>query len=657
MLADLDRNDGGRLEIVAPAMDRHLYAWGANDSAPGTPGGAQQLSGYPVLVVDPEKVASVVPTTHAITFKPDAASEQQGAIIDTPAVGDIDDDDLEGENERPEIVLGTNEEYAEDLNAGNVTNATLGPLGESGLLGPGNSRLYALQAGGDDDGDPLLDDSTLYPGDWPFPVGIVITGLLPVVGEGITGNPVIGPVECPPQGAAGDTGPNIGTLANNGPAYILNPDASSCYGDDPTNGRPNALSSEQGQGPLQVDRPVLPAVGHPAFGALAPGPLTFFSPAAGIVRALDLALPEYQPTGQDFLAAWNTGSPSGSFQPGFPATVNDLQFLTGPSIADIDGAPGEEAVAGTASKDLAAFSAAGGPADPTRWPKATTDWTVANPLIGSFGTQDTEAGATKVVINATRSGYLHAYRTSAPACSASSWPRFHHDNANSGDWSRDAVLPGRPYDAVVATAGINFRAPGDDLLCGTATRYEIVTSNSPIDESNFAQATPLGGAPDPTAPGSLQSYVPPASALRYIAIRAVDEQGNVGRVLAVDFRGAPPTPPPPGGGGGGGGQGGDGACSNRVIGTSGKDRLRGTPGSDLLRGRAGRDRLSGRGGDDCLKGGRAKDRLRGGGGDDEIRARRGGRDRVRCGAGKDVAYVNPKRDRVGEDCEKVREGG
>ena len=156
---------------------------------------------------------------------------------------------------------------------------------------------------------------------------------------------------------------------------------------------------------------MLPAVGHPAFGAQPEG-LALFVPAAGILRALDLVLPEYQPTGQDFLAGWNTAL--GQFKPGFPAAVNDLQFLTGPSIADLDGLPGEEIIEGTASKDLVAFNSAGLPVDPTRWPKATTDWTVAMPLIGSFGSIDTEDDATKVVVSATRSGYLSAYATDAP---------------------------------------------------------------------------------------------------------------------------------------------------------------------------------------------------------------------------------------------------
>jgi hypothetical protein len=72
------------------------------------------------------------------------------------------------------------------------------------------------------------------------------------------------------------------------------------------------------------------------------------APAAGLGRALDVALPDYQPTGQDFLAAWSvTGG--GQLRPNFPQPVNDLQFLTGPSVADLDGRSGQEIVEGTAS--------------------------------------------------------------------------------------------------------------------------------------------------------------------------------------------------------------------------------------------------------------------------------------------------------------------
>jgi hypothetical protein len=525
VLADLDGD--GRQELIAAGMDRHVYAWSTEDSAPNQPGGAADVPGFPVLVVDPSKVQSIDPQTHAVTFRSDAASLMQGSIIDTPAIGDIDGDGT------PEIVVGTNEEYDEPLNAGNVTTGTFSLLGELGqladavdLLSFGNSRVYALSAQGDPDHETDPDPSdAILPG-WPFAPGIVNTELLPVVGEGVTGAPVIAPVDC---ASGGSPGQRVGVLSNNGPAYVLNPDGSSCYGNDPGSGRANALESDFATSPQKYDSPVVPAVGLPAFGDLGGPSPSFLSPAAGLVRALDVAAPDYQ-GGQDFIGAWN--SETGQAQPGFPATMNDLQFITGPSVGDIDGLPGQEVLDGSASMDLAAYSAAGTPLP--GWPKLTTDWTVANPLIGSFGTRDIAAGARKKVVSMTRSGYLDVYLTTAPSCSPSSWPRFHHDNANSGDYSRDAVAPGRPYTGHTRSASITWKAPGDDLLCGTADRYEVVTSNDPIDAADFGSAEPLADPPDPAAPGSLQSYELPPSAKRYVAVRAVDEQGNVGRARLFD---------------------------------------------------------------------------------------------------------------------------
>jgi hypothetical protein len=182
--------------------------------------------------------------------------------------------------------------------------------------------------------------------------------------------------------------------------------------------------------------------------------------------------------------------------------------------------------------DLNAFSVAGN--ELAGWPKLTTDWMVTNPTIGSFGTLDTAAGSRKTVISETRSGYIHAYSTSAPACSPSTWPRFHHDDANSGDYARDAKLPGKPFGLAATATRITFRAPGDDLLCGTAHHYQIVTSASPITAANFRSAQTLPGAPTPGGAGAAQSYTLPAAAKRYVAIRAVDEAGNVGLPAAVD---------------------------------------------------------------------------------------------------------------------------
>jgi hypothetical protein len=157
---------------------------------------------------------------------------------------------------------------------------------------------------------------------------------------------------------------------------------------------------------------------------------------------------------------------------------------------------------------------------------------VANPAIGSFGQDETDSDSRQTVIAATRAGTLFAYGTDAPACSPASWPRFHHDNANSGNLDRDAVSPGKPYDVRADRRSITFTAPGDDLLCGRAAAYEMVTSEEPI-AGDFRGAREMEG-PEPAAAGARQSFEIPANVKGFVAIRARDEQGNVGRAVLLE---------------------------------------------------------------------------------------------------------------------------
>ena len=517
--ADLDRDDGGKLEVIVAGMDRHVYAF--QDNGAGVPG-------YPVMVVDTSKVQSVDGETHRVAFKSDAgAGDKQGAIIDTPAVGNVAGD------ARPEIVVGTNEEYdhggsegGANIGGGNAISAQV--LAATGQIANANSRLFAIKPEGERDGDLRTPDWSA-PG-WPVKMTLLMKGLLPVVGEGVTGAPALAPITCP----SGGEGLKIGAFANTGVGYVFNGDGTSCLGRSATGD--NAMDTDQGGG---GDRPTFPAVGHPAFGNFAGG-ISFLGPTAGVLRAADLILTEYQNGGQDFISAWDPTT--GKFRPGFPAQMNDLQFITGPSVADIDGNDREELLAGSAYLDLQAYNGDGSRVD--HFPKLTSDWMVANPLIGSFGTFDTDAGASKVVVASTRSGLVLAYRTKAPACSPGSWPKFHHDLANTGDYTRDAVNPGRPVEVKLFQQGLGFKAPGDDLMCGKAARYELVSSDSAITGATFDEGTPIPVALKPGEPGAQQAIELGGSLQRYLALRAVDEQGNVGPVQLISTRDPLPGAPP-----------------------------------------------------------------------------------------------------------------
>jgi hypothetical protein len=529
VLARLDGASSGPLDIIAAGEDRHVYAWRplTGDLA------GRALPGFPVLVADPDKLTAVDPVTGHLTFSTTRAQanpgidEDQGKLVDTPAVASLD-----GPGKPPSIIVGSNEEYLTGtgdegaINAGDLTSASLGVVGATGVLSFANGRVYAIRAsGGTMTCAAGRCSSTAFEPGWPVKIGIIDAGLLPDVGEGINGSPVVAPVRCP----SGGLGLKVGVLPDAGPAYLLNPNGSSCYGTD-QNGADNTLETDFSAGPGQTDHPAFAAVGYPAFGSFNGRTISFFAPEAGLIRALDVAVNDYQ-GGQDFIGAWNPLT--GQQRPGYPAEVNDLQFLTGPAVGQITARGGQSVIGGTASLDLQAFDAAGLPAA-AGWPKLTGDWTVATPTLGSFGTLDTSGGARKDVVSITRSGTLAVYSTAAPACSPSSSPRFHHDDWNSGNYTIDAVDPGRPFGVSLHGSMIHFSAPGGDGLCGQATRYQLVTSAKPITAAAFASAKGLRGAPVPAAAGTTQTLRLPVGAERYVAIRAVDEQGNVGLPAVID---------------------------------------------------------------------------------------------------------------------------
>jgi hypothetical protein len=542
VLADLEPEKGPGLDIIAAAEDRHVYAW--------HPGG-EAVKGFPVLVEDPAKVASVDPASNDITFNGNAPAdpsidEDQGKLVDTPAVASLD-----GPGKPPTIIVGSNEEYLTkggnegEIDASAVNTASLGVLGSTGLLKFANGRVYAIKATGcasepsscATGGFKCAEgrcSSVAFREGWPAKIGIIDAGLLPDVGEGINGSPIVAPVTCP----EGGEGLKIGVTPDAGPGYVLNPDGSSCYGS--VNGADTALSTEFSAGNGRTDTPAFPAVGEPAFGTLDGTTTDMFAPAAGLLRALDIAASDYQKGSQDFIAAWNADT--GQFAPGFPAVDNDLSFITGEVVGDISGeAPRQEVIAGTASEDLQAYNLAGSAAS-SAWPKLTGGWMVATPALGSLGTVDTSGDARKDVVSITREGVVSVYETPAPACSPSSWPNFHHDIANSGDYTRDAIPPGHPMRASVAEGTLTWTAPGGDGMCGSATSYQVVTSANPITPANFAAATPIAGAPAPAAAGTLQSFKLPSGTQAYVAIRAIDEQGNVGLPAVAEYNTAGPLP-------------------------------------------------------------------------------------------------------------------
>lgn len=466
-LADLTGN--GQLDVVASAMDRHVYAWQPN----GAP-----VPGWPVLVVDPAEVASVNPVTNQVTFKPGSGVTQGTKLIDTPAIGN-----LGGGTGPPDVVVGANEEYLGAVNASiaNPINTALGSIfGASGLLPTANSRVYAIYPGGAGHGSaPGAPSPPGYPNPgaflpgWPASIGVFDSSLLPVVGDGVTGSPALADL-------SGNGQLEVGVNSSAGPGYILSPNGTSYLGNGP-DGKPKVLST-QPTGALSNSIgavPSIPALGMPvlaplgagaAGSALAPG-ISMVTPALSLGKALDVALPARQHPHDNQVDAWTVspGPLQGHFDAAYPQVMNDMQFIASPIVADVGGASaGPYVVEGSATYDLRAISASG--AEAPGFPKFTGGWMVNSPSFGAFGTL-----ADQVVAAGTREGYLFAWSTPTSACAPSGpWPREHHDLYNTSNLDATGTpaaavpssCPGATGTGTLGTVPGGGQLPGPGQLPG-----------------------------------------------------------------------------------------------------------------------------------------------------------------------------------------------
>jgi hypothetical protein len=555
--SNLDQDD--QLEILAGAADRHLYAWNLD----GTP-----VPGWPVFLRDPAKLDEgdlVDPVTRLVLDDERDDRHMAGYMVNSPAVGDLDgDDDVE-------IVATVNEGYDEDLNS----NDQIIELVRQAYDGFGNQRVYAIHddgaahGGGAPSGGNHPHPNAYLPG-WPARLASVL-GLLPVVGEGPDGSPVLGNVD-------GGDELETGIFGTAGPAYIFKPNGESMYGRDDE--RDVALRLDgMGASSNSVDKPAsIPALGGAIFSRLGSEDLSLAVPAAGIGKLLDVVLPEDQLVSDNHLSVWELQSGDRSQHEAFPREVNDLQFLATPASADIDGDGSEEVLEGSAYSDLHAFSAVGEEPgartlDPAGWPKFTGGWTVGPPAVGDFN-----GDGQRDIAHVIREGRLFAWHgNGADVCDPATWPEFGHDNWNTNNEEVDATRPAAIDDldaspGVGGSVSLTWSAPGDDGPCGRAHSYEIRRSDQPITSDNFDEAELVGTGPAGD-PGTAEEYeASQECGTNYYAVRtwdadpdrdtqahpanpsAASNNASSTRPCPTGGETTPPivAPPPPGDPGGGG---------------------------------------------------------------------------------------------------------
>jgi hypothetical protein len=402
--ADLDGDH--KPELIGAALDRHVYAWHGN----GTP-----VAGFPVLVVDPNKVTAIDPTSHKVAFKADSGVKDGGELVTTPAVSDLTGDG------RPEIVVGAQEEYDEPLNAPEF----------GGIPGTsGNSREYVISPDGtrahNPNPNPAQPDAQAYLPGWPVKVGMFQTEVLPVIGDGVSAQAAIGDL------VPSHPGKEIAVAASVGPLYVFGADGRSALGqsggkDVPLHWYGGLFANDPaGTGFLRNSDDVgvmLVAFGGPAVGKLvSTDHADVAAPVSGLSRLLDTATPDLQLPSDDQLAGWDPVT--GKMYPSYPRETPDLAFFVTPAIGDVDDDGIREVVAGNGVYTLSAVNALGAARG---WPKLTGGWLVGTP---SFGDWDGDGRLEVAVVR--RDGVLLAWHTPTPAHRVNQWPRFGHDLANTG---------------------------------------------------------------------------------------------------------------------------------------------------------------------------------------------------------------------------------
>jgi hypothetical protein len=529
-LADLQGN--GQLDIVASAMDRHVYAWTPEGSA---------VSGWPVLVVNPSKVASINPVNDQVSFTATSGVKQGTKLMDTPAIGN-----LSGGSGPPDVVVGSNEEYAGPINADLGSGFLQTFLEFSGQLAKAsNGQLYAISpqgtlpgGGGRTEGAGDFNPSAFLPG-WPVGLADFEPALLPDVGDGVVGSPALADV-------IGNGQLDVAAASVAGPGYVFTSAGRSLLGTD-SSGLPDVLASGNpgpdsnstgllGTSILALSGPVLSPLG-PA----APG-VNVVAPTSSIGELLDEAEPADQTPHDAQVSAWSASF--GTFEAGYPQVMNDLLFLSQPIVANVAGAgTGPYVVGASATYDVRALDANGQEA--LGFPKFTGGWVVNSPSYGPFGRLRTQVLAT-----GTREGELFVWNTSTSACASSGpWPRQHHDLWNTGNLdstgapatgcSHRITVPAPPGGLHATGSGpqisLTWAAPSNDGG-SPVTSYEVLRGNSPNGESPTPMGTMTGTTfvDNTAAPGHTYYY-------EVAAVNAAGPSGPSDEASA--FRPTVPSPP------------------------------------------------------------------------------------------------------------------
>jgi hypothetical protein len=477
VLGDLVAEAAGqerKLEIVIPALDQHVYAWDGSGNA---------LPGFPKLLREP---GSTIPGAEIIT---------------TAALGDITGDGS------PDIVTPT-QEFDDSPSGPNPPPIGVG--GFSDIL----TQVLANAIGGSGRTYALHSDGSIISG-WPTHPNGAVPDALPFVGPGV--DHIMANVDNDPQLEA------VGNLAT-GDVTATNYDGSNAvtYDASPSGGE-------------HIDKSkILNLFEDPIAANIdgVPGP-EIIKGGVTLNQLVNIGVGVGQNLPYNHVVqAWN--AQTGAELPSFPQAVEDFQLLSSPAVGDVSDAPGNEIVVGTGLYYLRNISASG--VEGTGWPKFTGGWIFATPAIG-----DTNGDGNLDVTTLTREGHAFSWSTNQPACDGNNeWWTSRHDEWNTGAYGTDTRPPGAPRDMHFNLIGPNVQtlawtAPGDDWLCGEATKFRIIGSPTPIrhptdgDVIGDFDPTVTNGQEQAKLVSNINSFY------THFAVLYKDEAGNWGHMARINL--------------------------------------------------------------------------------------------------------------------------
>ena len=206
----------------------------------------------------------------------------------------------------------------------------------------------------------------------------------------------------------------------------------------------------------------------------------------------------------------------GVLHPGFPATMQGLDFLGGPIIADVTGDGATEIVNGGDSSAVHGFTQTG--AQAPGFPKFFSGWNLWAPSAG-----DLLSNGHTAIVTVSREGYVFAWSTPGVASGNNEWWHSNHDERNTGAYGRDTRPPGIARNVQWAHNGhATFVAPGNNWYSGTVAKYRLTFQPS----NTTVTVLPSGAA------GSTQSLNVPLGTTSF-TVQAVDAADNLGQSRTV----------------------------------------------------------------------------------------------------------------------------